>query len=55
MKRTEPKVIELDTNKLEEILRRVEANRATAEDHETIRCHRALKTGQLGALENRPS
>ncbi len=37
MKRTEPKVIELNTSKLEEILARVEANRATAEDHETIR------------------
>ena len=37
MKRTGPKVIELDTSKLEEILGRVEANRATAEDHETIR------------------
>ncbi len=37
MKRTKPKVIELDTNELEEILERVEVNRATAEDHETIR------------------
>ena len=37
MKRTEPKVIELDTNKLEEVLGRVEVNRVTAEDYETIR------------------
>jgi transposase len=37
MKRATPRVVELDTSKLEEILHRVEINRATAEDHEVIR------------------
>lgn len=37
MKRAKPEVIELDTKKLEEILHRVEINRATAEDYQTIR------------------
>ncbi len=37
MGRAKPKIIELGMDKLEEILRRVESNRATAEDHEAIR------------------
>ena len=37
MGQAKPKIVELDMNELEEILRRVESNQATAKDHEAIR------------------
>jgi transposase len=37
MGRPKPKIVEMDTNDLEEILRRVETKRATTEDYESIR------------------
>ena len=37
MKQTKPTIIELDMNKLEDVLRRADANELNAEDCETIR------------------